>query len=447
MGRKIRARMIACGVALGLAPAAAWAQLGEPMLPVPALPVAPNVPIAPGVPLERGLTVVDRARPEVAPLGMRLGSWFFFPRAEVAEIYNDNIFATTTGKQHDFITALAPGFDLRSNFPQNALNLSGGAIISWYKRNSAFNTQDAFGAMDGRIDVDAAHDIHGGLRAARSHWDPGNPNFPGAAAGPVIYNTYTGNVGFAQTRLRIGYSADFTAERNEFQAVPTTGGGLLPESDNNSNDYQGTLRAYYEFVPNYQAFVRGSYDKRDYDHPPLGAPTRDSQGYRADVGARIDLTGITYTEFYVGYLRRLYSTSAFGSAGGIDVGANLVWNATQLTSVTLKGLRTVQDANPTAIGTTTASPAYVHSTAGLSVDHELLRNVLINANVAYANDDFKGVPRTDNDYLVGTGVKYLLNRNLYLGGTYVYERRYSTGAAAINAFSRNIFMLRVSTQL
>ncbi len=446
MGRKIRAKMIAYGIALGLAPVAASAQI-EPMLPVPALPVSPNVPIAPGVPLERGLTVVDRARPELSPLGMRLGSFFFFPRAEVDELYNDNIFATSTGKVHDFITALAPSFDLRSNFPQHALNLSAGAVISWYKRNSAFNTQDAFGAMDGRLDVDATHDLHGGLRAARAHWDPGNPNFPGAAAAPVIYNTYTGNAGFAQTRLRIGYSADFTAERDEYQAVPATGGGLIPQSDNNNNDYQGALRVYYEFVPNYQAFVRGAYDKRDYDHPPLGAPTRNSDGYRIDVGARVDLTGITYTEFYVGYLRRVYSASTFGSSGGVDVGANLVWNPTQLTSVTLKGLRTVEDANPSAIGTATASPAYVHSTAGLSIDHELLRNVLLNANAAYANDDFKGVPRTDNDYVLGTGVKYLLNRYLYLGGSYVFERRYSSGAAAINAFSRNIFMLRVSTQL
>ncbi len=447
MGQKIRAGMIAWGIALGMTPAAAWAQLTEPMLPVPPLPVAPNVPIAPTVPLERGLTVVDRARPEVAPLGVRAGSWFFFPRADVAEIYNDNIFATTTGKTSDFITALAPSFDLRSNFPQHALNLSAGGVFSWYKKNSAFNTQDAFGTMDGRLDVDATHDIHGALRAVQGHWDPGNPNFPGAAAAPVVYDTFNGTAGFAQTRLRIGYSADFAVERDIFQSVPLTGGGLLSQSENNNNDYQGALRAYYELQPGYQAFVRGTYDVRDYDHPPPGAPTRNSQGYRADVGARIDLTGITYTEFYVGYLQRFYTTSAFGTVGGVDAGANVVWNATQLTSVTLKGFRTIQDVSPSAIGTATVSPAYVHSVVGLSLDHELLRNVLLNGNAAYINDNYKGISRIDNDYLFGAGVKYLLNRYLYLGGTYVFERRYSSGANAINAFSRNIFMVRISTQL
>src|SRR5260221_12445962 len=97
MGRKLPAGMIACGLALSAAPVAAVAQT-EPMVPVPPLPIAPNVPVAPGVPLERGFTVVDRERPEVAPLGLRLGIWFFFPRAEVDELYNEHIYASTADR-------------------------------------------------------------------------------------------------------------------------------------------------------------------------------------------------------------------------------------------------------------------------------------------------------------------------------------------------------------
>src|SRR5258708_35369993 len=130
--------MIACGLALSLAPVAAVAQT-EPMVPIPPLPVAPNVPVGPGVPLERGFTVVDRERPEVAPLGMRLGSWFFFPRAEVDELYNDNIFAGSGGpgsfNGNDLLTARRPGLDPRSNFPNNPLNLSPRGRLSYYPRH------------------------------------------------------------------------------------------------------------------------------------------------------------------------------------------------------------------------------------------------------------------------------------------------------------------------
>src|SRR5260370_23791763 len=113
MGRKLPAGMIACGLALSAAPVAAVAQT-EPMVPVPPLPIAPNVPVAPGVPLERGFTVVDRERPEVAPLGIRLGSWFFFPPPQLDPLYNDHILPGTpqpaTPQGNAFITALAPSF-------------------------------------------------------------------------------------------------------------------------------------------------------------------------------------------------------------------------------------------------------------------------------------------------------------------------------------------------
>ena len=449
MGRKLPAGMIACGLALSLAPVAAVAQT-EPMVPIPPLPVAPNVPVGPGVPLERGFTVVDRERPEVAPLGMRLGSWFFFPRAEVDELYNDNIFAGSGGpgsfKGNDLITAVVPGFDLRSNFPTNALNLSAGAVLSYYARHSSFNTQDAFGAADGRLDVDATHDVHGGLRVEKAHEDPGAPNVPGNVAEPVLYNTYTANAGFAQTRLRIGYSADVTARRQEYQAVPLVGGGLAQESERNNNSYEAALRPYYEFVPNYQGFVRGAYNIRRYDHVQFLQSTRNSHGFRADVGARVDLTGLAYAEFFVGYLRQEYRSATFGSISGLDAGANLVYNITPITSLTLKGARTVQDTNFAIVGNA-PSPGYLESSVGLSVDHELLRNLLLNGTATFVNDDFKGIDRTDNGYLAGAGAKYLLNRNLYLGANYTFERRISSGASGIGPFSRNIVMVRISTQL
>jgi hypothetical protein len=449
MRRKLPAGMIACGLALSAAPFAAMAQT-EPMVPVPPLPVAPNVPIAPGVPLERGFTVVDRERPEVAPLGMRFGPWFFFPRAEVDESYNDNINAGSgtpgSPKDHAFITTLVPAFDLRSNFPTNALNLSAGAAISWYSEHTSFNTKDAFGALDGRLDVDNTHDFHGGIRLERSHEDPGAPNVPGNIAEPVIFSTYTANAGFAQTRLRVGYSADVTAQRQEYQAVPIVGDGLSPQSDRDNNSYEFALRPYYEFVPNYQAFLRGAYNIRDYDHAALNQSERNSTGYRIDVGARIDLTGISYGEFFIGYLRQEYTSTTFGSIGGLDAGANIVYNITQLTSLTLKGSRTVQDTNASVVGAA-PSPGYLESSVGFSIDHELLRNLLLNGTAAYINDDFKGIDRTDNAYQAGVGAKYLLNRNLYVGANYTFQRRISSGAAGIGPFSRNIFMLRVSTQL
>ena len=456
MSRKILTAMVACGAALGVLPTAALAQAqgqAESFLPQPSVPVAPNVPATTGAPLERGLSVADRARPELDPLGLRFDGFFFFPRLEVDELYNDNIFATRTGKTSDFITLLSPSFDLRSNFNRNAINLSAGLSQSLYASHSAENTTDGYATASGRLDVDGAHDFHGALNATRSHYDPGStPNVPGNAAEPVKFNNYSATAGFEQTQLRIGYSADVTAARQEFEAVPRVGGGFIPQDDQNNNYLEAALRGSYEFVPGYQAFVRGAYNLRAYDHAAgNGVPIRDSQGFRIDVGARIDLTGVTFAEVYVGYLDQIYRASSFGTISGVDVGGRLVWNPTQLTSVTLNAARTVQDANTAALafanGAVVNSPGYLESSVGVRVDHELLRNLLLNANASFVSDDFKGVNATDNYYLAGVGAKYLLNRNLYIGPSYQFQRLNSSGTNAFAPFTRNIIMLRLSTQL
>lgn len=454
MGRKNPTAIVGCGVVLALLPMAAWAQT-EPLLPVPAIPWAPNVPVAPNVPLQAGATVVDRPRPELDALGIQAGPWFFYPRMEVDEAYNDNIFAvpSSLGKASDWITALAPSFDLKSNFPTNALNLSAGAIVSEYAQHSNFDTQDAFATADGRLDVDNVHDFHGTIHIARSHLDPGSPLIPGFATGPVQYSTYNATAGFEQTRLRVNYSADLAVTRTEYESAIGTNGVVLPESGLNNNTYEATLQTSYEFITNFRGFVRGAYNIQRYDHETLVgpgltfAPRPDSQGYRVDAGVRVNLTGVTYAEIYAGYLWQDYSASQYGTVSGIDAGANVVWNPTTLTSVTLKGERTVEDVAAQVIGAA-VSPALLHSSAGLSVDHELLRNVLLNANASYFNDQYQGINQTNNDYTLGAGAKYLLNRHLYLGATYTYQRQLTSGNGAfgIFPFSRNIFMLRLSTQ-
>jgi hypothetical protein len=338
-----------------------------------------------------------------------------------------------------------PSFDLLSNFPRHAFNLHGGAAIGRFASHSSENYDDGFGAADARFDFSDNHHVNAGIRAERLHEDRASPDAPGNAAQPVKFNAYTANAGFSQTGLRIGWQADAAVRREEYEAVPLVGGGLLPQSDRNVNIYQASLRGTYEFVPNYQAYLRGAGNWRNYDHAAIGAFTRDSSGFRIDGGARIDLSGVSFLDGYVGYLQQDYEAAALGSISGVDFGARLVWNVTQLTSVTFRAERTVQDTTNATGGLT--SPGYLHSVGGVNVDHELFRNLLLNANAAYANDDFKGIDRTDDVYGFGVGAKYLLNRHLYLGATYSFDHRDSSGAAATNSYSRNIFLLRISTQL
>ena len=277
-----------CMVTLGLLqPLSANAQITEPLLPVPPTPSGPQAPAAPGQPTYPSQTVTQRPRPELDPLGLHVGDFFWFPRAEVDETYNSNIFATPSPTLSDLITVLQPSFDLLSSFPQNALNLHGGAATQFYAGHPAQNTQDGFVGTDGRLDVDAGSSFYGSAEAAHLHIPRTSTNSPSDAAQPVTYWLYTANAGYRQTGLRFGYQADIAVQNTQYNAVPAVGGGILPQSPSDTTISQAALRGSYELVPDYLGYIRAAGNLTDYTHTIPGGVRFNSTGYRADLGLQI----------------------------------------------------------------------------------------------------------------------------------------------------------------
>jgi hypothetical protein len=433
-----------CLLILGLLPRSAIAQATEPLLPAPAPPTGPQAPAAPGQPIFPGQTVTQRSRPEFEPIGLHVGDFFWFPQAEIDEAFNSNIFATPSPTS-DFITVLQPRFDLLSSFPQNTLNLHAGAALQSYVSNSSQNTENGFGTVEGRLDLTAGSWFYGTATAAHLNTPRTSPNSPGNAAESVNYNNYTANAGYIASGLRFSYQAEIAALAQRYNAVPLIGGGTLPQSANDVNIYEGVARGSYEVIPDYEGYIRFAENLRIYPNtlPEPGAASFNSLGYRADVGLRILPVGIAYGEIYAGYLSQDFHTSSLAPISGVDAGGRLVWNVTRLTTATFNALRTVNSSNPSLSNTGTG---YLDSVVVTNIDHELLRNLLLNANLSYENNAFANISRTDNIFNAGGGVKYLLNRNLYLGGFYNYQRRISSGTSAGTSFTQSIIMLRLGTQ-
>lgn len=430
-------------VILGLIPFCAGAQTTEPLLPAPAPPIGPQAPAAPGQPIYPGQTVTQRPRPELNPIGLRIGDFFWFPHAEVDEAYNNNIFATSGPTSSDMITVLQPGFDLLSSFPRNALNLHASSALQFYTRHPTQDTEDGFAAVDGRYDVTAESWFYGRAGIAHTHEPRTSPDSPGNAAVPVTYNSYTAMAGYMQTRLRLGYQAEIAVQGQGYNAVPLIGGGILPQSNRNLTISEAVLRTGYEFLPDYQGYIRIAGNLRDYEHTVPGGVSFNSEGYRADLGLEIRPSGVAFGEIYVGYLSQVFRAPTLSPISAPDGGGRLVWNVTRLTTVGLNALRVVVESNPSITGTGTG---YLASSVALTIDHELLRNLLLSVNAGYENDAFQGVIRTDHVFSAGTNVRYLLNRNFYLGGSFAHLQRASTGPSAGTPYAQSIFMLRFSSQ-
>jgi hypothetical protein len=458
MSRTIKTSKIAVGGVLAVAASlVAGDVLAQdlPPLPTPTPPVAPTSPnLRPelsGRSLERGDTVLSRPRPELDPLGVHLGAFFLYPRVILDELYNDNIFATATNTRHDFITVVSPSAQLLSNWSQHQIDLRAGASVGTYARTSSENYGDYFVSGNGRYDISRYLYGYGGARYDHLHEERDSPDATVGTTRPVEFDVYQANVGIAQNGLRIGYDASLGFRREEYSDTPGGGGVTVIESGRDLNTYTGAVRLNYEIFPRYQAFVRGEVNHREYDNTGgIFGPSRNSNGSRADAGVTIDITGVTFAEAFVGYIIQEYENDAFSNIQGVDFGGRVVWNPTQLTTVTFLADRRVQDTNTAALnsqGAPANSPGYLRSDAGVTIDHELFRNLLLNVRLNYENDDYKGIDRTDNRYDIGAGARYFINRNIYLGASYTYTKRDSSGTSKLDSFDRNLFLIRLGAQI
>jgi hypothetical protein len=414
-----------CLLIVSLLPLGAVAQITQSLLPNAVPPSAPQRPSS-----------------GFEPIGLRLGDFFWFPRAELDEAYNSNIFATTTSPTYDLITALTPSFDLLSNFSRNALNLHAGSLLQVYADHPAQNTQDGVISTDGRLDVTGGSTLYGSAQVAHQHISYGSPNSPGSIAQPVTYWDYTATAGYAQVGRRFSYQVDGGVIAGQYNAAPLVGGGVLPQSFQDATISSAAVRGNYEIIPDYLGYVRVGGNLFNYWHTTRA----NFSTYSVNLGLQILPRHLISGEAYAGYLVQNFAQSGLSSTSTPDFGGRLTWNITRLTTLTFTGLTTFSTGTP-------GSPTIINGSAGNSylskvltanADHQLLRNVILNLSTSYENDSFQGITRTDNVFYVSAGVRYLVNRNLFLGGSFSYYQRSSTLAG--NSFNQNILTLRVGTQ-
>jgi hypothetical protein len=396
--------------------------------------------------IQRGDTVLTRPRPELAPLGIRLGTFLAYPQLTISETYSDNIFATENDRESDFITTLSPDLSLESDWNNHALNFSTGLSKGFYADNTRQDFLDFYGQTDGRIDVTRNIGLTGGGSVARRHQDRADPNDQGGGD-PTEFWDSNAFAGYEHRFGRFRTNVEGTFQRLAYEDVPASGGsGPVNNSDRDRNIYGGNGRLGYEILPEYEAFVAIEGDRRVYDRTPDDAGrSRDSSGVTPVAGVAYDFGGLLFGDVFAGWKTRWYDSSDEDNVNGPTFGGSLEWNATSLTTVTGVVAQEVMET------TDRNASSYVSTTGSLAVDHELLRNLLLNVNGSITYNDYEGSSREDYVYRAGTGLRYLMNRWFYVSGGYRFTRRSSdnSGNSARGDdqdFTENAFLISLEGQ-
>jgi hypothetical protein len=404
--------------------------------------VAPEYHFLPNVfgeDVPRGQTVQNRPRPELDALGLHVGSFYVFPSVTNGVSYNSNVFATHSNATSDFVYTLAPQVNVRSDWGRHSVGVSAGGNLGFYYDETAENYKDAFAKANGLLDITTNTKLRGNVELLREHEERSDPDDAGGAE-PGIFYTYAGGLEGSHRFNRLTISLGGDVRRYDYEDVDATGGGTIDQDDRDRVLFRPAMKAAYEFHPGYSAFVRAEGEIVRYDEGTDNSGfKRDSQGFDVVGGASLDLTGLLFGDAFAGIRQRYFEDSRFDSVTGPVVGATLTWIPTGLTTVTFKADSQIIEST----GLNTSS--YNSTGVGITVDHELLRNLIVSGGGGFRYDDFDGITRTDRFFIGTVGAQYLWNRYLSLGAQYSFSNRDSDVAG--NDYTRNLISLLLTAKL
>jgi hypothetical protein len=383
--------------------------------------------------------IAQEPRSDYDPLGIPLGAFLLFPELDVSASYDDNVLRQQTTRVGDEITTVTPSLVLNSQWGVHMLNLHASAQYYDYARLHNETHLDADAGGVGRLDILRGIDIGALADYQIGHEPRWSPDQPGFAEKPTEYSLAHGEAAFNYHPFALAVSTGLIFDRYDYQATPLIGGSVLSNADRDRNDYQGYLKAGFEFSPGYSGFVRGIYDQHVFNlKRDRTGVDRDSHGEEYDTGVDLAVTTLIQGEAFLGYIDHFYKPPLTNVAG-FSYGASLNWLPLEVLTIHLQASRILNDT------TITSASTEDDRRIGLGADYEFARDILIGISGDYTDTSFHGSSRDDKFTDAGLTVTWLVNRILRLRGQYAYQTRSSTVPGQY--FSDNMVTLTLTGHL
>ncbi len=386
---------------------------------------------------DRRQDVIQRHDTAEPALGYRVGGFRVNPRIAAGLSYDDNIFATQTGKKSDFIFNGSVGARAQTEMTQHFFGLDGQLDYNKFADNGREDFYNANLDGRGRYDIDAVSSL-GAEASVRRLTEPRDAPDETGSNEPLEFMVYRGAVNGQTEFGRFVPRLEAGVVRQEYDGGASTTAGVpirTGERDRNEAFVNGTFG--FRYLGPEQVYVRLQANDREYDQTTDNSGfQRSSNGYRAELGATADLGGLIFADVAVGYQEQKYDDSRLGTPGDFVWSGSLLWNPTRLTSVRAETRKEFSESF------NTGSPGYWRTLHTLTVAHELRFNLVAFVRGVYQTRDFDKLPREDEVIGGDIGLKYRLDRGLFLDGEYRY-RDQDTKNSSSSGYSRSLALVRV----
>lgn len=358
-----------------------------------------------------GQSVADRARPDFDAIGSSVGGFRLFPSVTTSIEATDNYLATNTNRRGDVFLTVQPEALIRSEWARNRLEARAYLNEAVHARLTGENATQYGASVAGAYDVSRVTQFRGDVSAARyveSRTSLGS--FQGSQK-PVTFEVYHAGIGASHAFNDLALSANTAIEYRNFNDAPLIGGGFVDQDFRDVRTVSAGGGASYALRNGISLTANAQYSDDRYTLRP-GRPgfaqgtdiNRNSSGYNLQGGVSLELSRLIFGNIAVGYLTRRYDDPRLRNFSGLSFNADVLWNVTPLTSIRARASRSIQDTSSPLIAGNTRSDI------GVRVDHELYRYLIVSGDVNYGRFRPNGVGFGGNEYSVGAGARYLIDR-------------------------------------
>jgi hypothetical protein len=362
----------------------------------------------PGYGTEQGVTVRSRARPDSEPLGIRLDSLMIRPLLGVSTGYDNNVFG---GPAHrgswEIVTQPSVLIGTENSWGSAGLFFSGNDVR--YLAQPSQNHTDGTAFLGGTINVGRDKLTMGGGYLAQHEDRTALDALPSDR--PVAFSVENLRVSYAAAFGR--FSATPSIELNRWRFDNTTIRGVpVSEAARDRTTVQAGMTLRYGWMSGRDLLWVNRVVNTHYDAPAAGVPSNNSNAWQTLLGVDYDDDTVWRYRLLGGVEYRQAAAAAVASQTTGIAEAGITWSPTGMTTLRATASRGVEDAAQTGLS------SFTYSSVQLTVDHELLRDVLLNASTTVRQATFNQTGGQQLGVGFGTGATWLINRNFRLSLTY-----------------------------
>jgi hypothetical protein len=336
------------------------------------------------------------------PIGIRVGSFVFFPEIELAGLSTSNVLSSPH-PDADIAGEIRTSARLVSNWSAHALELRATTLTSYYDDFPSEDDRAWSAEARGRIDVTHRTNFQGIVRHDLQQEDRQAIDANNIGPRPDVTTD--------QAQLAFNHRFNRLSIQLRGSVADTT----YSETDGQSNDDRDTLetrqavRATWEFKPTLAVFGEQELVQRDKDAAPSDGIPRDSEGYRTRLGLDFGSTGaVLRGTISVGYGEQSPDDHRLRTVDAFLFDANLAWRPTEITSFFLTAQSDIYDT------TTTGSGGVASRMVGFEARHALRRYLIASAGLTYTNYDYDNVPTQESALVSFAGAEYYASPELVL---------------------------------